>query len=866
VTLAAIFVADLSLPFGYAGSILYVVLIMVTVLSDRAWLVLASAAGALLATIVTFGVKGSDPVAVSPTMVSFNRIGILALIAAMGVAGALIVRRGQRARALSHEIVAVNHLLTRQDRLVAAAQEMGRIGGWAVSLEDGAVEWSHEIAAIHGFDPEEPLTWDQVVAHYVPADRERLTAAFSACAQNGTPFAEECRVRSEDGSDTWIMCVGEAARSNDGTIAEVHGAIQDVTIWKEAERKAADQSHRFTQLTSSLTFIVWISSPQGEVDYFNQALITYTGMSESELLNDQWISTIHPDDKERAQARWIDSLMAGASHEDEYRLKRADGEYRWHRVRGVPERNRAGDVERWWGHAIDIHDYLVVKDEAQRLAVDRDLILQSIGDGVLTVDREWRLTYMNTNAERRLKVNLSEVDVTSLWDVFPDVLGTPIESAYRRAMDGAEVERFTEYYPPLEGWFEISANPSPTGLTVFFRDVTEFRVLSEQLQQAQRLESVGRLTGGIAHDFNNLLTVVMGGIEALATDEPDLSPGAHDMLSLISKAAGRGAELTNHLLAFARRQPLEPQAVDASARVGDLLPLLKRTIGEGVAMITDLSKDLPHAHVDPAQLESALLNLCINARDAMPEGGTLSIETSSVQLDEAHATVHGEVLPGAYVVIAVSDTGTGIALDHFPRLFDPFFTTKPVGQGSGLGLPMVWGFAKQSGGHVTVYSETDHGSTFRLYLPLAPSDAAKARTQEPRLIDDSQGEGIILLVEDDVLVQQFAAQQLRSRGYAVTVAGSGPEALDRLEYMDHIDLLFTDVVMPGGLTGRQLSEQVRALRPDLPVLFTSGYTEDVIVHSGRLDQGVSLLPKPYSSRQLGEAIQVALAAAKEAAA
>ncbi len=471
-----------------------------------------------------------------------------------------------------------------------------------------------------------------------------------------------------------------------------------------------------------------------------------------------------------------------------------------------------------------------------------------MSDGVFALDEEWRVVYGNSSAEQILGRPAEEMVGRVIWDLYPDISGNGVFDAMVHAMDQGTSERVTYHTEPLGKWLELSVTRSAVGLTVFFRDVTDIKVMSERLSQSQRLEAVGQLTGGIAHDFNNLLTVVLGGADTLA-DDNSLSGEASEMVQMIATAAERGAELTHRLLAFARRQPLEPRSIDLAERLRGLKALFERALGEHIALVMDSPEGEFLAEVDPGQYDNALLNLAINARDAMPKGGTLTIEVATATFDEAYVTAHTEVLPGAYIVTSVTDSGEGIPHEDLGRLFDPFFTTKEMGQGSGLGLAMVWGFVKQSGGHVTVYSEPGHGSSFKIYIPAATSPAAPATRATPSPTE-LVGTGNILLAEDDVLVRRFATDRLRSRGYEVVEAGSGPEALEALNSMDQVDLLFTDVIMPGGMTGRELADAVLERRPGTPILYSSGYTENVVLHHGRLDQGVQLLTKPYSALQL----------------
>lgn len=389
-------------------------------------------------------------------------------------------------------------------------------------------------------------------------------------------------------------------------------------------------------------------------------------------------------------------------------------------------------------------------------------------------------------------------------------------------------------------------------LFLAFQDVTEQQDLGDRLRQAQKMEAVGQLTGGVAHDFNNLLTVILGNSEMLTEVlEPD-HPG-QSLAVMAATAAQRGAELTNRLLAFARRQALEPRTINLNRLVTGLEGLFRRTLTEDIDIEFVQAGGLWTVEIDPGQMEGALLNLVINARDAMPNGGRLTIETANTRLDETYATLHGDVVSGQYVMVSVSDSGTGMDAETLARVFDPFFTTKEVGRGTGLGLSMVYGFVKQSMGHAKIYSELGVGTTVKLYLPRAggpPEDLITVPSAEP-----ARGNGEhVLVVEDDPMVQEHVVTQLQALGYRVTSASNGPEALQLLERHTDVNLLFTDVVMPGGMTGRELANRACVLYPSLRVLFTSGYTENTIVHNGRLDPGVQLLQKPYRRQDLANKV------------
>jgi len=394
----------------------------------------------------------------------------------------------------------------------------------------------------------------------------------------------------------------------------------------------------------------------------------------------------------------------------------------------------------------------------------------------------------------------------------------------------------------------------------FVRDLTDKLAAEERFRQSQKMEAVGQLTGGIAHDFNNILTVITGTIEILAdavADKPQLAA----ITRMIDEAAGRGADLTRHLLAFARKQPLQPRETDVNALLLEASKLLRPTLGEHIEIESMLDETVARAMVDPSQLTTAVLNLALNARDAMPGGGKLTLETRDVVLDEEYASVHSEVVPGPYVLIAVSDTGSGIPAHLVEKVIEPFFTTKDVGKGTGLGLSMVYGFVKQSNGHIKIYSEEGHGTAIKMYLPRSVALEHAMPAREPELLQG--GREVILVVEDDQLVRNYVIAQVQSLGYTTLSASSATEALAILDNVDTIDLLFTDVIMPGAMNGRELAETALKKRPYLAVLYTSGYTENAIVHHGRLDPGVLLLAKPYRKADLARLIRTALAAARE---
>jgi PAS domain S-box-containing protein len=395
------------------------------------------------------------------------------------------------------------------------------------------------------------------------------------------------------------------------------------------------------------------------------------------------------------------------------------------------------------------------------------------------------------------------------------------------------------------------------GFTKITRDITEKKAFEDQLRQGQKMEAVGHLTGGVAHDFNNLLTVIMGNLEHLDRILPPTQPSQR-IIAAALRGASRAAILTHRLLAFSRRQPLKPEVLSVNKLVAGMSDLMRRTLGEAIFIETVVAGGLWPTLADSNQLENALINLAINARDAMPDGGKLTVETANTYLDDAYARMHDQVEPGQYVGIFVTDTGIGMSADILSQVFEPFFTTKEIGQGTGLGLSQVYGFIKQSGGHVKIYSEVGKGTTVRIYLPRyrGAGDITEDR-QAIQRIPQGRSE-LVLVVEDDPDVRDYTVEMVGDLGYSVLSAPDGASALRLLDSNRGVILLFTDVGLPGGMNGRQLAEQALRRQPRLKVLYTTGYARNAIIHQGRLDPGVEVIFKPFTYSDLATRIRQVL--------
>ncbi|MDZ7670906.1 MAG: ATP-binding protein [Gammaproteobacteria bacterium] len=660
--------------------------------------------------------------------------------------------------------------------------------------------------------------------------------------------------------------------SGNDELAELAAHLNAMAEQRQSDEQAIrDSEERFRQLAENITEVFWLTdAAKTEMIYVSPSYETIWGQPTAALYADpaQWTAAIHPADRERV-TRATAKQIRGGYHEI-YRIVRPDGEQRWVSDRAFPVYADDGRVTRLAGLAEDVTEQ-VVADLALRERIKELGCLYRVLE--LTTGNDQSLEHVYQEIVETLPTSLQHDD-DAVAQI--DLNGTSfISSGWRdpAASLTALIYRDSEAIGTVsvgylsvqddvdggEGPFLPEERALLDGVAVHISRMLTNRHMAETLDQSNRLESVGQLTGGVAHDFNNLLTVIIGNSELLKErlrDDQRLA-GLADM---IVNAAQRGAALTHRLLAFARRQPLEPQVLDVNELIASIDPLLRRTLGEHIEIEFTRAGGLWQALVDPGQLENALLNLALNARDAMPESGRLTIETANVRLSEDYSTRYADLTPGQYVMVAVSDTGCGIPEEQIKRVFEPFFTTKEAGKGTGLGLSMVYGFVKQSQGHVNVYSEPGHGTTVKMYLPRALESAAEV-PQETAKADEAGGNETILVVEDDDLVRHFAEEQLAAMGYRILSAATGPAALAVLQDHSEVDLLFTDVVMPGGRSGRQLADEVQRRFGHIRVLYTSGYTDNAIVHHGRLDHGVRLLNKPYRRAELAASVRRALDAA-----
>jgi two-component system cell cycle sensor histidine kinase/response regulator CckA len=491
-------------------------------------------------------------------------------------------------------------------------------------------------------------------------------------------------------------------------------------------------------------------------------------------------------------------------------------------------------------------------------AHDLSLMLGSLREGIQVIDREWRYVYLNNAACDHSRCEPGELIGRSMQEVYPGIEQTPMFAQLSRCMNERAASRLTNDFSYPDGvvrCFELHIQPCEQGVAVLSIDVTEGRRVEAQLRHAQKMEAVGRLAGSVAHDFNNLLSVILGYSSMLLADLKPIDPIRAD-IDLIRLAGEKAAALTRQLLAFSRQQVLAPRVLDLNEVVQGGERMLRRLLGEDIELIMRYDRNLARVRVDPGQIDQVVMNLALNARDAMPTGGKLTIETKDVVLDASYTAEHFGVTPGPYVMLAVSDTGLGMDKETQTRIFEPFFTTKEVGKGTGLGLSTVFGIVRQSGGNIWVYSELGGGSTFKVYLPRAEGEEPEpVEFVEPVTL---KGTETILLVEDQDEVRRVAQEILIRHGYHVIAAQNAGEALLSCErHPRTIHLLLTDVVMPQ-MSGRELADRLAKVRPEMKILYMSGYTDNAIVHHGILDSGIAYVQKPLIPDVLGRRVREVL--------
>jgi PAS domain S-box-containing protein len=758
---------------------------------------------------------------------------------------------------------------TEQAAMLENALQIGHIGSWSYDARTDSLQWSDATCRLFGISPSEFRgTLDHFFSFLLPEDLAVVQCSMKSTAAN--PLHEvQYRIRRPDGAVRWLTERGSVFHDTTGAILARVGVVMDVTEQKLTHERLAE-SLALTKIASRLARLgAWtIDLPERKLTWSDENCAIHDVPAGYQPTLEEGLNLFAPDDREHVIRLVSACAEEGIPYEFEVPKFTAKGRRIWVRSIGEALRDSTGRIVRLQGAFQDVTERKLAEEALRRQAALLHIAgrVARIGGWAIELP-QLRIDWSDEIVDmlefeaglqprgRDLLRLLAVHDRRRLWRAIA-------RCARSRTSFDLEGEIGTRNGRRISvrviGEAACDADGTVRGVRGAVQDVSERLALAEQLRQAQRLESLGQLTGGVAHDFNNLLTVILGNAEMLSEElagNEQLLPLAEVMV----QAALRGADLTQRLLAFARRQPLEPISLDMNRRVAGMSTILRRTLGDHIVVDFEAAAGLWTALVDPVQLDNTLLNLCLNARDAMPRGGRVSIRTANVHVTDDGASHPGALKPGAYVMLSVQDTGAGIAPEHLPHVFEPFFTTKDKDKGTGLGLAMTYGFVKQSGGHVEIASELDQGTTVTLYLPRSAHAGEQLADEAPTAGRPARSRSgrTIMLVEDDELVRGYARDQLAALGYNVLEAHDGPQALCLLDAAGPVDLLFTDVVMPG-MSGRELVDLARAKCPDLPVLYTSAYAQDAIVHGGKLDAGVQLLSKPYRRDDLARRIRAVL--------
>jgi PAS domain S-box-containing protein len=727
-------------------------------------------------------------------------------------------------------------------------------GAWVWDVPGDRLFADSRFAALCGLDPEaarKGLPTQAFVAAVAPEDRLRVRIAVAGILRGSETFSKEYRVRGADGAVRWVSARGGVERDAFGALLRFTGVLADIT-----EQKRVEEQLRVAQTA-------------GGVGTFEHT----EGFGTAEV-SAQFCRLLGLQVTDALPVRTINALVVegdppiirsgGAEDEGAYselRIRRADDEQeRWLARRGEFRSDGLGGGGRFIGVIYDISPAKKAEADLRRLARtleqrvaertrERDQVWRNARDLFMVLSPQRRYVATNPAWKRLLGYEAEEIVGQTYGALGHSDEAASVSAMLRQLMDGEQLEDVDLRVRAKDGeyrwinWTFISEDGFIYGVG---RDVTDRKLLEAQLRQSQKMEAVGQLTGGLAHDFNNMLTGVMGGLDmARRRIAQGRVEEAASFMDTATAAAERAASLTHRLLAFSRQQSLDSRPLDVNDLVDSIEELLRRTLGEQVSLGLALAPGLWRTRTDANQLENAILNLAINARDAMPDGGQLTLETSNVSLEWPVKVGGEEMGPGDYVVVGVSDTGTGMSPDVLAKVFDPFFTTKPIGQGTGLGLSMVYGFVRQSGGNVSIYSEAGIGTTVKLYLPRFAGEADVVEGAQ-RLSPAPRGAGErVLLVEDDPQVRVLVRTVLEELGYRATEAVDSQAALPLLESDAPLNLLITDVGLPG-MNGRQLAEIARERRPGLPVLFMTGYAAGAAERSSFLSAGMRMISKPFA--------------------
>jgi len=740
----------------------------------------------------------------------------------------------------------VEEILQQSQTLARMTDRLTRMGAWSVDLSGTRVVFSDQVCAIHEVPPGFAPAVGEAIHFYAPEFREAITGAFEACARDGAPFDLELQLITAKGRRIWVRSIGEAERDAAGVIRGVRGAFQDISQRKAAQAETMELADRLTTTLESLTDGFFTLDRDWCFTYVNREAERMFGRSRTELLG-KLIWAKFPEARGTIfQREYERAVRDNTAVEFETFYPPFDV---WYEARAYPSAH---------GLAVYFRDITAIRQAGETVSLLSSAVEQS-KESIVITNAELDLPGPGIIFVNPAFTKMTGYTASDVIGKTPRILQGPrtdrtvLDRLRQNLEGGGAFEGETVNYRKDGTEFDLEWQIAPirnadgqvTHFVAIQRDITARKQLESRMFQSQKLETVGKLAGGIAHEFNGILTAIIGQTELLLGDLPVGSPLAKNATE-INRAAERAAVLTRQLLAYGRKQFLQPETLDLNRVIMGMESMLRYMAGRGVNLRIVSAASLKAVRADAGQLEQVIMNMAINACEAMPNGGKLTLETGNISFNEELAAPDPELKPGNYVLLAITDTGVGMTPEMSALAFEPFFTTKGVGQGTGLGLSTCYGIIKQSGGHISVYSEPGQGASFKIYLPQVEPQT-EISLQRPNPPELPRGTETIMLVEDDPAMREMAATLLRRLGYTVVTAGDGIEAMSliRRPGNERIDLVFTDVVMPR-MNGRELADLVLALNPRTRILFASAYTENAIVHQGMLNPGVAFLQKPFT--------------------